>query len=580
MELLVAKDVLEHGAGAAVAADRFRIDLEVPRGIALGEMEEGQQGRVAAALDIDVVEAALPRRQPVILGKAQIAGRVGMEQFHPALAEDVGVAALVARMAQIEAPQPRIPGQLGGADEVAAAVGLDLGEAEQPQPPPRRIPPDPSLQRLEQRTHRRYSRDLPNIAAGGLPMPGGRRSSRRRAALAANLGVTLAGLVLIGLAAAAGQAWADRHFLPTFAWSRAFQIGLIDVLRVLLALVGLLLILFVRPRVARIVKAGRGGRLLISTLSASLAIVAALAATEGILHTRTWRATQERWGSKEPQRQRDDLLGWSFVPDHHGQAMVDGRAVDYATDRLGYRVAAAGAQTDLARPTIVFAGESIIHGYGLQWPETIGAQVQAMTGVAVANIAVNAHATDQTYMRLRRELPRFTHPVALIVPFVPLLFDRNLDQDRPYLDSSLRWHAAHPPELRLVELGRRILRYRSDEAIEEGVATTQAVLRATIALARSRGAAALILVPQFLPEESSETAIRRRVLDAAHLPYLLVPLDPSWRLAVDRHPDPRGARIIAAAIARALATAGQSGGIPPAEQAAPPGPAAGLAGQR
>ena len=118
--------------------------------------------------------------------------------------------------------------------------------------------------------------------------------------------------------------------------------------------------------------------------------------------------------------------------------------------------------------------------------------------------------------------------------------------------ASLRWNAAHPPELRLVELGRRILRYRSEADIEAGIATTQAVLRATIALARSRGAATLIVVPQYLPEEPSETAIRRRVLDAAHLHYLLVPLDPAWRLVVDRHPDAQGARAIAAAIAGAL----------------------------
>lgn len=387
-------------------------------------------------------------------------------------------------------------------------------------------------------------------------MPGARRFSRRRSALAANLAVALCGAALIALAAAAGRDWTDRHFLPTFAWSRSFQLGLIDALRVLLALVGLFLLLFVRPRVARIVKAGRGGRLLASFLSASLAVAAALVTTEGILHSRTWRATQERWGSAEPQRRRDALLGWSFVPNHDGSAEVDGRMIDYATDRFGYRVAA-GSQTDPARPTILFAGESIIHGYGLQWPETIPAQVQAMTGIQAANIAVNAHATDQSYMRLRRELPRFAHPVALVIPFVPLLFDRNLDEDRPYLDANLRWNAAHPPDFRLVELARRVLRYRSAETIEEGIATTQNVLRATIALARSRGAAALIVVPQFQPEDPAEAAIRRRVLDDAHLRYLLVPLDPAWRLAVDRHPNAAGAHAIAAAIALALARAVQ-----------------------
>ena len=70
--------------------------------------------------------------------------------------------------------------------------------------------------------------------------------------------------------------------------------------------------------------------------------------------------------------------------------------------------------------------------------------------------------------------------------------------------------------------------------------------------ARHGAGVALIVVPQYLPEEPTETAIRRRVLDDAHLPYLLVPLDPAWRLAVDRHPDVRGAHAIAAAIAAAL----------------------------
>ena len=141
----------------------------------------------------------------------------------------------------------------------------------------------------------------------------------------------------------------------------------------------------------------------------------------------------------------------------------------------------------------------------------------------------------------------------MVIPFVPMLFDRNLDEDRPHLDAALRWHPGRPPPLRLVELARRVLRYRSEETIADGVATTQAVLRATIALARSRGAADADRRPAFQPEDPSERAIGARVLDAAHLPYLLVPLDPSWRLAVDRHPDARGARAIAAAIARALA---------------------------
>lgn len=384
-------------------------------------------------------------------------------------------------------------------------------------------------------------------------MPDGRRFSSGRAAVTVNVALGLTGVALIALAAAAGQDWADRHFLPGFSVSRALQIGLLQGLRVLLALFGLFLLLFVRPRVARAIDAGRSARLLVSALSATLAVAAAFVTTEWILRVRAGHATLAQLQSKEPLRQHDDLVGWVFIPSHHGQGETDGRAIDYATDRFGYRVARAGDETDTSRPTILFAGESIMNGYGLQWPETIPAQVQAMTGVPVANIAVTAHATDQTYMRLRNELPRFARPIAVVIPFVPVLFDRNLDQDRPYLDSALRWNPGHSPNLLLMELPGRVLRYRSTAAIDEAVAMTQAVLRGAIAFARSRGAAVLIVVPQYLPEEPLEASIRRRVLDDGHIPYLLVRLDPALRLAVDRHPGPRGATAIAAAISRALA---------------------------
>ena len=82
---------------------------------------------------------------------------------------------------------------------------------------------------------------------------------------------------------------------------------------------------------------------------------------------------------------------------------------------------------------------------------------------------------------------------------------------------------------------------------------TRAVLQTSIRLVEARGARALILVPEYAPEESAERAIRRRVLDDAHIPYLLVRLDPAWRLRADRHPNKRGAQALAAAIARALA---------------------------
>ncbi len=339
--------------------------------------------------------------------------------------------------------------------------------------------------------------------------------------------------------------------MPAWAWSWDVQLRIVLVLRIAAACVGLLLML-AAPRLARGIVAGRGREILFGTTSGLIAIAAAFAVTEGVLRTQTWHSVQERSDRSEPMRIRDSVLGWRFRPDHAGSVRLGGRMVHYATENHGYRVETAGRDFDLSRPAAVFAGESIIFGYGLEWPETIPAQFERLTGIPSANIAVNAYATDQSLLRLRQELPGFSRPVAVVIPFVPVLLDRNLDRDRPHLDARLNWHPGDPPPLRIVELARRALRYRSDDSIREGVAMTQAALRQAMALARARGAESLIVVPQYKPEVPRETAVRRMVLDAAHIPYLLVWLPSGWRVPGDRHPDARGAHALAAAIAQVL----------------------------
>jgi hypothetical protein len=117
--------------------------------------------------------------------------------------------------------------------------------------------------------------------------------------------------------------------------------------------------------------------------------------------------------------------------------------------------------------------------------------------------------------------------------------------------------------------------YRRDETIDRGVTMTRAVLRATVELAKTRDAAAVIVVPQFGPEAENERLLRRRVLDEAGLPYVLVPIDPTWRLRWDRHPNARAANAIAAAIARTISTRPDivlpcGSGVPCASRPSPP----------
>jgi len=71
-------------------------------------------------------------------------------------------------------------------------------------------------------------------------------------------------------------------------------------------------------------------------------------------------------------------------------------------------------------------------------------------------------------------------------------------------------------------------------------------------MAHSRGAAALVVAPVLEPETAAERALRHEVLDEAGIDYVLVPIDPHWRIPGDHHPDARGAEAMARAIVQRL----------------------------
>jgi len=352
------------------------------------------------------------------------------------------------------------------------------------------------------------------------------------------------GCALIAAAAAADQAWFDRHFLPSY-WTPREEIVRTELLvRVVVVVIGAVIVLVgrkVAPLLAR-------EPLYLFTIS--LAVILAFGASELVLR-RGWRGPHEFTTGSEPRSHLDTRLGWLFDVSRTGSATHLGRRIVYTFDRNGYRVASAADTTDFDAPTIVFTGESIMVGHQLAWSETIAAQTAAMLGVQSANIAVSGFATDQAYLRLAAELPRFRHPVAVVSLFAPSIFDRNLDDDRPHLGRGLVWL---PPvrQWRLMALARRSIGYRSEETVERGTAVTREVLTATVRLARSRGAVPLIVVPQFEPEGQQERELRQRIIEESHLPYVYVPLDPDDRVENDGHPDADGARTIAVAIAEAL----------------------------
>jgi hypothetical protein len=364
--------------------------------------------------------------------------------------------------------------------------------------------------------------------------------------LAAEIAIASIGGALLACAVVVDQQWLDSHFLPPFFVSRHSYVLVESCLRVVTAGLGAILALVARARIARVI-ADSPAR----ALHAAIAVVLALGASELILRQRRLRSVGEEPASMEPSRCPDPRLGWIFVPARTGHHASGGRIIEYAFDPAGYRVRRADQPVDPDRPTIVFTGESMIVGEGLTWEETVPAQTGELMRTQSANLAVSAFASDQAYMRLQSELPRFRQPVAVVSMFAPALFDRNLNDDRPHLGRGLVWQPAED-RWRLAAIARLLVRYRGSEAIERGISVTREVLRATLDLARARGAVPLIVVPQFVPEEPDERALRRRILDEAGLPYVWVGLDGSWRIPHDGHPDPRAAHAIAVAIAARL----------------------------
>jgi hypothetical protein len=360
------------------------------------------------------------------------------------------------------------------------------------------------------------------------------------------------GASLLIWAVRADAAWFDRHFAPSFHHTRDVQLRTLLIVRFAAAFAGVVALTIgpgVAGRVFARITFARGVALAAPTLAA---VLLALGVGELILRCSPTLEIQRIDPRREPLRRPDPQLGWDYARGRAGYGAPAGRTVAYAIDAAGFRVSRADRPVDPARPAILFAGESFILGQGLHWPETIPAQVEAATGLQSANLGVEGYATDQSYLRLRRAWPAFRKPQAVVFLFMPQIFSRNLDADRPHLTPRLALAPAQRRS-RLVQVLRRGVPYRTEGEMDRGVAMTRAALTSAAAMARERGAAFLVVVPQPRPESPAERALRRRVLDAAGLPYVVVPMEASWRLPRNRHPNARGAQAIAHAIVRGLA---------------------------
>jgi hypothetical protein len=359
------------------------------------------------------------------------------------------------------------------------------------------------------------------------------------------IGLVLIGATVICLALMADQGWLDRHLLPSFFLPRPWYVRIYLVVRWSFMILGASLIVGAKRLT------GLLPRIRARTAPVGLAVLLALCVSELVLRHVRLRPAEWLQPQEEPRRQPDSRLGWTLVPSRIGHAHAGGRLIEYAIDAAGYRVPQIEAPVDPALPTIVFVGESIMFGEGLTWDESVPGQVASMMHVQSANLAVHGFSTSQAYLRLERELPRFRRPIAVVSLFMPVLFGRNLDDDRPHFRPGLVWQPA-VQHAKLVSLAELLVPYRRVETVQRGIDVTREVLGATVALAHARAATPLSVVLQFGAEEPVEAMLRRKIFDETGVPYARVALDPAWRLPWDLHPNAWGAHVMATAVVERL----------------------------
>lgn len=415
----------------------------------------------------------------------------------------------------------------------------------------------------------------PSFAAPVVALRGVSGGASRAIRLAAEAAILLLACAFILWAERADTAWFERHVMHSYLVPREHYAHKIVLARVGCAALGLFLLLrgsklFAGRIAGWLAVPDREAREARPRLAAAgrvaLALFAATALCEGVLrHTerRLDRMRQEnpplelRLGAAHPR------YGWLPTPSLATVVPLAGRDIEYSFNARSVRTARPDDVIDPARPTVLFAGESIGVGHGLRYAETYAAQVGAMLGAQTVNLSVGGYACDQAYLRLADELPRYERPVAVVTLFLPALLDRTLRDNRPHLALADRGGLVLLPPaqglwatLRLRRFLRNVVPYHSDSQNQAMLELVGAIFSETARLAREKGAAPLFLIPSLgAPrplDDHPEAWIIHELFEARKLPYVLVDLDPAWTLAHDGHPDPRAARRMAEAIVHTL----------------------------
>ena len=284
----------------------------------------------------------------------------------------------------------------------------------------------------------------------------------------------------------------------------------------------LLLIFIVRPRVARVSGA--------SWLRVLMAVGASLVVCELVLR---WRDSRHLPPPPGPPP--------GHYMTHTERQSVDfptgGRIVHYTTDEHGYRVRDESTSVDLARPSIIIAGESVAFGFGLEYDETVGARLASRFGTQDVNIAISEMSTARSYGRIRDELEKLKRPVAVVTFIVHTWLERETNTARWHVEwDGTRQLTLLPPTPQsrspLLNLFHSVIPYRDDHRFD----VARLAMVEIAELARSRGAVPLFVLTECGARCRSTEFIDRELTRGLSAPWVSVPVPESANIPGDMHP--------------------------------------------
>jgi hypothetical protein len=383
-------------------------------------------------------------------------------------------------------------------------------------------------------------------------------------ARAATALLVLLAATLAAWAALASDVWFELHFTHTYCMVDDRVVTKLHVSRWIAGALAIVVVAVVGPRIVRRTAGKTVGSVAGSALRIGVALVLAFVVTDVFLR---WKRARAERAAGPPPTVKPLFV---HVPFEDADVVAGTRTFHIALNKDKVRRRTIHDDPDPDAPSIVFSGESVCFGYGLDYDESIPALVAAHTGIQTINLGVNGFANDEALEWLKASMARIKHPIAVVSFIVYNAIGRNI--------APQRWHLAPRPGggLELVKPDARAPGFLERSPLWTAlhaavpyhdarvVDLTREILASTAAYARSVNAYPLFVLTETptrcagSTHESMDDApeVARRLAAAEGIAAIRVLYPPAMQIGGDVHPDPRGAAHFADAIERALRDAG------------------------